>query len=164
MVTSVTINKTAMVADTDNEIKYIQTNSLNLERTSTMRVKQDDQGSESSVIDLLDNPEDEISGDKLDNMEEEEEGEEEEELPGMPEDQDDPDPEIMLITNNTLPSHSSDRTAKQEDQDFDIQNAEELDQVDAVFNNIALTELKGANDPHAQAQVENQTDNIDVDW
>jgi hypothetical protein len=70
----------------------------------------------------------------------------------------------MPITNNALPSHSSSWTAEQEDQDFDIQNAEELDQVDADFNNIALTELEGANDPDAQAQKEDQTDNVDVDW
>jgi hypothetical protein len=82
----------------------------------------------------------------------------------MPEDQDDSDPEIMLITNNARLSHSSGRTAEQEDQDFDIQNAEELDQVDADFNNIALTELEGANDPDAQAQKEDQTDNVDVGW
>jgi len=40
MVTFVTINKTVMVDDTDNEIEYIKTNPLNLERTSTIRVKQ----------------------------------------------------------------------------------------------------------------------------
>jgi hypothetical protein len=97
-------------------------------------------------------------------MEEEEEGEGKEELPGMLEDQDDSDLGIMPITNNALPSHSSGRTAEQEDQDFDIQKAEELDQVDADFNNIALTELEGANNPDAQAQKEDQTDNVDVDW
>jgi hypothetical protein len=97
-------------------------------------------------------------------MEEEQEGEGKEELPGMPEDQDDSDQGIMPITNNALPSHASGRTATREDQDFDIQNAEELDQVDADFNNIALTELEGANDPDAQAQKEDQTDNVDVDW
>ena len=164
MLTFVTINKTVMVDDTDNEIEYIKTNPLNLERISTIRVKQEDEDSETSVIDLLDSSEDETSGDELDDMEDEEEGEEKEEVPGMPGDQDDSDPGIMPITNNALPSHSSGRTAEQEDQDFDIQNAEELDQVDADFNNIALTELEGANDPDAQAQKEDQTDNVDVDW
>jgi len=164
MVTFVTINKTVMVDDTDNGIEYIKTNPLNLERTSTIRVKQEDEANETSVIDLLDSSEDETSGDELDDMEEEEEGEGKEELPGMPEDQDDSDPGIMPITNNALPSHSSGQTAEQEDQDFDIQNAEELDQVDADCNNIALTELEGPNDPDAQAQKEDQTDNVNVNW
>ena len=106
----------------------------------------------------------EISGDELDDMEKEEEGEGKEELPGMPEDQDDSDPGIMPITHNALPSHSSGRTAEQENQDFDIQNAEELDHADADFNNIALMEQEGANDPDAQAQKEDQTDNVDGDW
>jgi hypothetical protein len=149
MVTFVTINKTVMVDDTNNEIEYIKTNPLNLERTSTIRVKQENEVSETSVIDLLDSSEEETSGDEFDDMEEEQEGEGKEELPGMPEDQDDCDPRIMLNTNNTLPSQSSGRTAEQEDQDFDIQNTAELDQVDADFNNIALTELEGANDPDA---------------
>jgi len=97
-------------------------------------------------------------------MEEEEEGEGKEELPGMPEDQDDSDPGIVPIANNAPPSHSSGRTADQEDQDFNNHNAEEFDQVDADFNNIALTELEGANDPDVQAQKEDQTDNVNVDW
>jgi len=95
-------------------------------------------------------------------VEEEEEGEEE--LPGMPDDQDDSDLGIMLLTNNALPSHSSGRTGEQDDQDFPIQNTEEFDQVDAEFNNIALTQLEGANDPDAQTQKEDQMDNVDVDW
>jgi len=164
IVTFVTINKTVMVDDTDNEIEYIKTNPLNLERTSTIGVKQEDEDSETSVIDLLDSSEDETSGNELDDMEEEEEGEGNEELLGMPEDQDDSDQGMMPIANNALPSHSSVRTAEQEDQDFDIQQAEEFDQVDADFNNIALTELEGANDPDGQAQKEDQTDNVDVDW
>jgi hypothetical protein len=45
MVTFVTINKTVMVDDTDNKIKYIKTNPLNLEWTSTIRVKQEDEHS-----------------------------------------------------------------------------------------------------------------------
>jgi len=77
-----------MVDDTDNEIEYIMTNSLNLEQTSTIRVKQDDEDSETSVIDLLDGSEDETRVDDLDDMEEEEGGEGKEELPGMLEDQD----------------------------------------------------------------------------
>jgi len=164
MMTFVTINKTVMVDDTDNEIEYIKTNPINLERTSTIRVKQQDEDSETSVIDLLDSSEDETSGNELDDMEEEEEGDGKEELPGMSEDQDNYDPGMMPITDNTLPSHSSGRTAETEDQDLDIQNEEELDQVDADFNNIALTELEGANDADAQAQKEDKTDNVDVDW
>jgi len=111
MVTFVTINKTVMVDDNDNEIEYIKTNPLNLERTSTIRVKQEDEDRETSVIDLLDSSKDKTSCDELDHMEEEEEGAGKEELPGMAEDQDDSDPGIMPITNNTLPSHSSGRTA-----------------------------------------------------
>jgi hypothetical protein len=40
-----------MVDDTDNEIEYIKTNALNLERTSTIRVKLEEEESETSVID-----------------------------------------------------------------------------------------------------------------
>jgi hypothetical protein len=58
MVTFITINQTVMVDDTDNEIEYIKTNPLNLERTSTIRVKQEEEDSEHLVIDLLDNSED----------------------------------------------------------------------------------------------------------
>jgi hypothetical protein len=164
MVTFVTSNKTVMVDHTDNEIEYIKTNPLNLEQTSTIRVKQEDEDIETSGIDLLDSSEEETSGDELDDMEQEEEGEGNEELPGMPEDQDDSDPGIMPITNIALPSNSPGRTAEQEDQDFAIQNAEELHRVDADFNKIALTELEGANDPDGQAQKQDQTDNVDVDW
>ena len=164
MVTFVTINKTVMVDDTDNEIIYIKTNPLNQKRSSTIRVKQEDEDSEPLVIDLLDCPEDEISGDKSDDTEEEEEGEGMQELLGMPEGQDDSNPGIMPITDNTPPTHSSGWTVEQVDPDFDIQNEEELDQVDADFNNIDLTELEGANDPDTHAQKEDQTDNVDVDW
>jgi len=115
-------------------------------------------------MDLLDSSEDENSGDELDHIEEEEEGQWKAELSGMLEDQDNSDPGIMPITNNALLCHSSGRTAEQEDHDFEIQNAEELDHVDAEFENIALTELGGDNDPDAQAQTEEQTDNVDVDW
>jgi hypothetical protein len=163
-VTFVTIIKTVMMDDTDNEIEYIKTNPLNLAQTSTIRVKQEDDACEPSVIDLLDSYKDEISCDELDNMEKEEEGEWKEELVGMTEDQDNSDPVIMLITNNAPPRHFSSRTAEQEDQDFNIQNSEELDQVDADFNNIALTELDEANDPDAQVQKEDQTVNVAVDW
>jgi len=51
MVTFVTSNKTVMLDDTDNQIEYITTSPLNLERTSTIRVKQEDEDSETSVID-----------------------------------------------------------------------------------------------------------------
>jgi len=98
MLTFVTINKTVMVDDTDNEIEYIKTNPLNLERISTIRVKQEDEDSETSVVDLLDSSEDETSGDELDDMEEEGEREGKQELPGMPEDQDISDLGIMQIT------------------------------------------------------------------
>ena len=97
-------------------------------------------------------------------MEEEEEGEGEEELPGMPGDQDYSNRGMMTITNNAIPSYFSGRTVEQEDQDFNIQYAEELDQLEADFNNITLTELGGANDPDVHAQKEDQTDNVDVDW
>ena len=151
MMTFVTINKTVMVDNTDKEMQYIKTNPLNLEQTSTIRVKQEDEDSEPSVIDILDSCEDQISCDELDDMEQEEEGEGKEEPPGMPEDQDDSDLGIMPITNHALPSHSSGQTVKQEVHNFDIQTAEELDQVDDDFNNNALTELEGVNNPGAQA-------------
>jgi hypothetical protein len=41
---------------------------------------------------------------------------------------------------------------------------EELDQVDADFDIVALMELGDAKDPDAQAQKEDQKDNVDVDW
>jgi hypothetical protein len=72
MVTFITINKSVMVDDTDSEIEYIKTNPLNLERTSTITVKQEEEDSETSVIDIQDSSEDETSGDELDDIEEEE--------------------------------------------------------------------------------------------
>ena len=153
-----------MVDDTDNEIEHIKNNPHNLAWTSAIRVNQEDEDSETSIIDLLDSSDDENSGDELDDIEEEEEGEWMAELSGMQEDQDDSDPGIKPITNNALPCQSSGQTAEQENNDFDIQNAEEVDHVDAEFENIALTELGGANDSDAQAQMQEQTDNVDVDW
>jgi hypothetical protein len=166
MVTCVTINKSVMVDDTDNQIEYIKTNPLNLERTSTIRVKQEEEDSEPLVIDLLDSSEDEISGDELDDTEEEEAEEEVEDGKGeLPEiSEDNSEPGIMPITNNPSPRNPPSRTAELEDQDFEIQNVEELNQVEADFNNIALTELEGANDSDVQAQKEDQADNADVDW
>jgi hypothetical protein len=164
MVTFITINKTVMVDDLVNENEYNKTNPLNLERTSTIRVKHVDKDSNTSVNDLLDSSKDEISGNELDDIEEEEEEEGKEELPGMLEDQNDSDPGIMPITHNAPRSHSSSWTAEQEDQEYDIQNVEEVDQVDGDFKNIALPELEGANDPDAQGKKEDQPDNVDVDW
>jgi len=97
-------------------------------------------------------------------MEEEEEGEGKEELPGMPEDQDNSNPVIMPITTYPPLRHSPNRNVKQEDQDFDIQNTEQLHHIDTDFNIIALTELAGANNPDEQAHNEDQTDNVDGDW
>jgi len=167
MVTFVTINKMVMVDDTDNEIEYIKTNPLNLEQTSTIRVKQEEEDSEPLVIDLLDSSVDEISGDELDDTEEEQEEEEQqegtEELPGMSEDNSELG--IMPITNNAPQRNPPSRTVELEDQDFEIQNAEQFDQVvDGDLNNIALTEIEGANHPNVQAQKEDQADNADVDW
>jgi hypothetical protein len=62
MGTFVTMNMTVMVDNTDNEIEYIQTNTLRLEQTSTMRVKQEDDDRDSLVIDLLDSSKDNICG------------------------------------------------------------------------------------------------------
>jgi hypothetical protein len=127
-------------------------------------VKREDEHSESSVIDFLDSSEDETSGDELNDIKKEQEGKGKEELPVMPGDLDDSDPGIMPITNSVLPSCLYGRTPEQEDQHFVIQNAEELDQADTDFNNIALTALEGANDPDMQEQKEEQTDNVDEDW
>jgi len=166
MVTFVTFHNTITVDDTDNEIKYIKNNPLNLEQTLTIRVKQEKEDRETLVIDLLDSSENEISGDELDDMEQQEEEEEEEEgneeLPGMSEDN--LEPGIMQKTNNAPPRNSPSHTVEQDDQDFDSPNVEELDQVDADFNNITLTELEVANDPDDQAQKEDQAANSDVDW
>jgi hypothetical protein len=136
IVTFVSNNRTVMVDDTDNEIEYIKTTPLNLERTLTIRVKQEDEDSDPSVIDLLVSTEAEISGDELDDMKAEEEGARKEELPGRTGDHDSSNPRIMQITNNALPSNSSGRTAEKEDKDFDIQNAKQLDQVDADIKTL----------------------------
>jgi hypothetical protein len=69
----------------------------------------------------------------------------------------------MPITDNAPQRNPPSRTVELEDQDFEIQNMEEIDQVDANFNNIALRELEGANDPDGQAQKEDQADNANVD-
>jgi hypothetical protein len=163
MVPFITINKMVMVDDTNNEIEYIKTILHNLEQTSTSRVKQVDEDSHPSVIDLLDSSEEEISGNELDGMQEQQEGKGKEELPGIPEDQDDSDLGIMLITNNAPRSHYPGPTVKHKHHDFDIQYVEELDHVDADFNNIGLMELEGANNRGAQAQKEDLTNNVNVD-
>jgi hypothetical protein len=62
MGTFVTMNMTVMVDNTKNQIEYIQTNTLRLEQTSTMRVKQEDDDSDSLVIDLLHSSKDNICG------------------------------------------------------------------------------------------------------
>jgi hypothetical protein len=82
----------------------------------------------------------------------------------MPEGQDDSNLGIMLITDNAVPSHSSSWTVQQEDQSFNIYNPEKLNQVDTDFNNIALTELEGANNPDTQAQKVDQIDNVNGDY
>jgi len=56
MVTFITINRTVMADDTDNEIIYINTNPLNLEQTSTSRAKQEEEDCKPLVIDLVDSP------------------------------------------------------------------------------------------------------------
>jgi hypothetical protein len=166
MVTLVTINKTVMVDDTNNEIEYIRTYPPNLERTPTSRVKQEEDDSEPFVIDLLGSSENEISGDELQDMEEEEKEEEEEkgkeELPGMSED--DLEPWIMPITNNVLLRNPPSRTVDQEEQDFKVQKVEELDEVNTDFNYVAVMELEGANDADVQALEEDQAHHANVDW
>ena len=110
MVKFVTINKTVMVDDTDNEVEYIKTNSLNLEQTSTIRVKQEDEDSEPLSIDIRDRSEEESSANELDDMEEQEEEEGKEELLGMPDIENCSDQGNMLITHNKPPSHFPGRT------------------------------------------------------
>jgi len=83
MRTSVTINDTVMVDATDNDIEYIKTNLLNLQWTPTIRVKQEDEDSESLVFHSLDSSQDESSADEFDHMKNEEEGEWKEESLGM---------------------------------------------------------------------------------
>jgi hypothetical protein len=163
-VTFVSINKTVIVDYPDNEMQYIITNPHNLERSSTVRVKQEHQHCEALVIYLLYSSEDKISVNELEDMEEEEEGEGKELQLGMPEHQDDSHSGIMLITHDAPPSLSIGRTVKHEHQDFNFQYADQLDQVDVDFDNIALTELEGAKNPDTQAQKDNQADNANVDW
>jgi len=153
-----------MVDDADNEINYIKTNHLNLEWTWTIMVKQEEKDSQPLVIDFLHYSEDKIRANKLDGMVEEQEEEEKEERLGMPDDQVDSDLGIMPITNNAPPSHFHSRTVEREDQNFDIQNAAALDQVDADLNKITLIKHEGANDPDMRRQKKYQTDNVDVDW
>jgi len=139
MVSYVTISKAVMVDETDNEIKYIKTNPLTIEQTSTIRVKQEDGDSESWDINLLDSSGDEIGANQLVHMEQEKEGEAKQELLGISEDQDGSILGIMQFTNYAPPSPSSGQTVDQEEQDLDNQIPEELQLVDADFNNIALT-------------------------
>jgi len=167
MVTFITINNTVMVDDTPNVIEYITTNPLNLEWTMTITVKQGEEDSEPSFTASLDSSKTKISGDELDYTPEEEAQEEEmkeakEELLGMSEE--DLELGIMLITNNAPLRNSPSPTVELEDEDFETQNAEELNHVDVEFNNIALTELEGANDLDSQAKKEDKADNADVDW
>jgi len=61
-------------------------------------------------------------------------------------------------------SHSPSWTVEQADRDFDIQNMGEDAQVDADFNNIAVTELEEPNHTVSQAQWEFQMDIVNVDW
>jgi len=82
----------------------------------------------------------------LDDIQKEEEGEWMSELLGIQEDQDVSKLGIMPITQNAPMSHSSCQSVEQEDQDFNIDDTEELDHIDADFNIIALTELEGADD------------------
>jgi len=113
---------------------------------------------------LLVHPANQISGNELDDVREEEEEVKEgkEEKAGMSED----DSELwtMLIINNAPCSNSPRLTGGLKAQDLEIQHVEELDQVDADFNNIALMELERANNPDAQAQMEDQGDSADVNW
>jgi hypothetical protein len=83
-------------------------------------VKQAVDGYQPSVIDLQHSSEDEICGDEFDDLEQEEDGEGKDELPGMPEDQDDSDLAILVITYSPPPTNSSTRTPEQQAQDFKI--------------------------------------------
>jgi methyl coenzyme M reductase subunit C len=97
-----TITKIVIVDANINEMEYIKTNPFNVEQISTSMVKQEEEYSETSVIDLLHSSGDEISRDKLQDVDEEEEGKGKEQLPVMPEVQDHYNPEIMIITHNAL--------------------------------------------------------------
>jgi hypothetical protein len=70
----------------------------------------------------------------------------------------------MIMTDNALLRNSASRTVEVEDNDPDIQNSNEFITADTDFNNIALTELEGANNPDEQAQKANHVDNAGVDW
>jgi len=98
----------------------------------------------------------------VEEVEEGEEKEQNEELPGMSEA--DVELGIMPIANNAHQRYPASHIARVEDPDLQIFKAEELDQVVADFNNIALTEQEGANNLDVQAQEEVQADNADLDW
>ena len=60
------INKMVIMDESNNEIEFIKTNPLNLERVSTISVKEEDEDCKPSVLDLLDSSGDEISANALD--------------------------------------------------------------------------------------------------
>ena len=108
------------------------------------------------LIDLLDSPNYDISGDDLDNVEEEaveeeaveeesleEEDEVKQEVPGMP--GVNSKPANLPITNSAATRDSPNYTVELDDQHLKIQYAEELSLIDAEINNVGLTELEGAN-------------------
>jgi len=152
-----------MADDTNNEINYIISNPLNLEQTLTIMAKQEEENNKPSHSALLDCSETRFSGGELGAMEENYEKEEgKEELQELPENHSEPG--VMPMTNNTPRRITPSPSVKLEDQDCCFQIAEEWDQVDANFNNIAVSTLMGANDPHGQVKMEDQVDNAHVDW
>jgi hypothetical protein len=157
MVIFFSINKTAMVDKRKSEIEYFKTNLPNMEWTSTIGLKQVDEGSEHLVMDSRHSSADEISINAVDDLEVVVQEEGKDELLRMPEDQDNSELRIAPTTYHSLRTHSPGHTAECEDHDTDNHDTEELAQVDAVIHNIALTEQDGANSPNGQAQKEDQT-------
>jgi len=165
-VTLFTINTTVIGDEIDNELEYIKTKPLTLKPTSTIRVQQELNNGEPTGCDVQDSSEEESGGDELKDTEEEEEEEDEEEegkeeLLGMLEDY--LGPGILLIASTVRPRNPTIHTVKLEDNDFRIHNAKESGEVDADFNNIALTDLEGEGDLYVLAQREDQADNANVE-
>jgi len=73
LVTFISINKMGMVYDNNNEVKHINTNSLNLRWTSTNNKKQAEEDSQPLLVDSLHRADDEICGNESDTIQEKEE-------------------------------------------------------------------------------------------
>jgi hypothetical protein len=130
MATFITIHRMVIEDDSKNEIEYIKTNLLDLERTPTITVKQEEQDSEHLLIDLLDSSGNKISADELDDLEKEgrrKKGKGRKSYWGCRRTRTILNLESCRLLTMHPPRNSPSWTIKQKDQHFEIQNSEELD-------------------------------------